>query len=207
MVHDQGGYGAQLGATTVGLKSKEGVVLASEKRMSYGGFVMSRVGKKAYKINERFGIAFAGLPADMQALFKIMSTEIRYYELSVGKPISSRAAAKLLSTILYTYKLMPFFSEVLFGGRDNDKDFHLFVLDALGSLIEDDYAAIGSGAPIALGLIEDKYHEGMSIDEMVDLAVKSVKVALRRDALSGDGIDLVIISRKGVEERTIPLRA
>ncbi len=206
MTYNQGGYEAQLGATTVGLRSREGVVLASEKRMSYGGFVMSRVGKKAYKINERFGIAFAGLPADMQALFKRISAEIRYYELSVGKPISSRAAAKLLSNILYN-KSAPFFSEVLFGGRDNEEEFHLFVLDALGSLIEDDYAAIGSGAPIALGLIEDKYRKDMSIDEMVELAVKSVKVALKRDALSGDGIDLVIISSKGVEERTIPLRS
>lgn len=193
-----------MGATTVGLKVSNGVVLASEKRMSYGGFILSRAGKKAFKINDRFGIAFAGLFADIQALFKIMQMEIKYYELTTGRRMKASAAVRLLANILYAYKFMPFLSEVLFGGRDED-GYHLFVLDALGSTMEDDFTAVGSGAPIALGLIEDKYSKTLTVSEAEALAIEAIKVASRRDAYSGDGIDLVVIKEGKVEERTVPI--
>ena len=197
-----GSYG--LGATTVGLRVRDGIVLASEKRLSYGGFIFSRAVRKAFKLNNRFGIAFAGLFADIQALFKIMQMEIKYYELTTGRRMTTSSAVKLLANILYAYKFMPFLSEVLFGGRDED-GYHLYVLDALGSSIEDNFMAVGSGAPVALGLIEDRYSENLSLNEAEKLAIEAIRVASRRDAFSGDGIDLVIIDHKDVVEKTVPI--
>ncbi|NON62096.1 proteasome subunit beta, partial [Acidianus sp. DSM 29099] len=83
--------------------------------------------KKVYPIS-RFGIAGAGLFGDLQALIRIMNAEIKYYELYNQRPISTKAAAKLLSVILYQYKYMPFISEILFGGID-DGNPQLYVLD------------------------------------------------------------------------------
>ncbi len=191
------------GATAVGIKTKKAVVLAAERRFSYGGFILSKTAKKVFKITDRIAVAGAGLIADIQAIDKIIKAEIRYYEVTMNKEITVKAAAKLLSSILYSYKFMPMFSEFIIGGRDVE-GYHLYVMDPLGSLIEDDYAAIGSGAPIAIGIIESEYKDDLDISELKSIAVKSIKAAISRDSMSGDGIDLIVISNK-VEEEFIKL--
>ena len=140
------------GATTVGLKTNNCVILASEKRLAYGGFIISKSAKKVFKITNRIGTAFAGLIADIQTLLRVVEANIKYYEVDSGRYISVYSAAKLLSNILYNQKSFPYYAETLVGGFD-DTGYHLYVLDPLGSLIEDDYAAVGSGAPIAIGVI------------------------------------------------------
>ncbi len=192
------------GATAVGIKIKDGVILAAEKRVSYGGYILSKTGRKVFKISDRIAIAAAGLFADMQTIARILSAEVMYRELLTSMPMSVKAAAKLLSSILYRYKSYPFLSEILLGGIDEEGT-HLFVLDPVGSVIEDNYAAIGTGATIAIGIIESRYSVNMSIEEAVRLAIDAIKAASLRDAVSGDGIDIAVVDRNGVREEFVPL--
>ncbi|ADM28716.1 proteasome endopeptidase complex, beta subunit [Ignisphaera aggregans DSM 17230] len=192
------------GATAVGIKVNDGVVVAAEKRISYGGYIVSRAGKKVFRIADHMVIAAAGLFADMQSLSRIISAEIMYRELLSSSKMRVRAAAKLLSAILYSYKLMPFLSEIIFAGFD-EEGYHLYVLDPVGSIIEDDYAAIGTGASIAIGVIESEYKNTLTIDQATELAIKSVKAAISRDAVSGDGIDIAVVTNNGINERSILL--
>lgn len=194
-----------LGATTVGLRCSEGVTLASEKRVSYGLMVTSKSAKKVFKVTNSMGIACAGLIGDMQAIARTLALETNIYELNFNRKMSTRAAAKFLANILFSQRYMPLYSETLLGGIDAEGS-HLFVLDPLGSLIEDDYAAIGSGAAVAIAILEAGYGRDLSLKEIEDLAVKSIKAAIERDALSGDGIDILTLSSKGAEERFIPIR-
>jgi len=200
-----------MGATAVGIRGEGFVVLAAERRLSYGGFVVSRSGKKVYKITDYLGIALAGLFADIQAIVKILRAELEYHALSAGRRLSVRGAAKLLATILYSYKYFPFFSEVLVGGVEADGTSRLYVMDPLGSLIEDDYAAIGSGASIAIGVLETGYRSGLTVEEAKKLAVAAVRAAIERDTGSGDGIDILVIrfadGKPVAEEESITLRA
>ena len=189
-----------VGATTIGLRVEEGVVLVSEKRVSYGFTVTSKSAKKIFKISDHLGIACAGLIGDMQAIARSLRAELKLYELDTNRKMSIKAAAKLLANILFSQRYMPLMSETLVGGVD-DTGPHLFVLDAIGSLIEDDYAALGSGATIAIGILEASYRKDMSVDEAKGLAIKAVRAAIERDALSGDGIDVLTITEKGAEER------
>lgn len=188
------------GATAVGIKVVNGVILAAEKRVSYGGYVMSKAGKKVFLIKGRYGIACAGLFADIQTISRLMNVEIHRYEIETSKPMNVKTAAKLLSVILYQYKYMPFLSEIIFGGVD-DEGPHIYVMDPLGSLIEDDYAAVGTGAPIAVGIIESEYSRDLSLEKAETLAVKAVKTAISRDAVSGDGVDVVVISSTNSYEK------
>ncbi len=194
-----------LGATTVGLVAKDGVVLASEKRVTYGYTLLSRAGKKVFKITDRLGIACAGLIADMQAISRVLAAEVKLYELENERTMPVRSAAKLLSVILFNRRTMPYFAETLVGGVD-DEGPHLFVLDPLGSVMEDKYAAIGSGARVAIGIVESEYRDGMAVSECEELAIKAVRMAIGRDVISGDGIDVLTITINGAVERTIPLQ-
>ncbi|MEM2006432.1 MAG: archaeal proteasome endopeptidase complex subunit beta [Sulfolobales archaeon] len=192
------------GATAVGLKLRDAVVLAAEKRVSYGGFVVSKVGKKVYLLADRFGMALAGLFADIQTISRWLAVEIRSYEIQLGYPISVKGAAKLLSTLLYQYKYYPFLSEIIFGGIDETGP-HLFVMDPLGSLIEDSYAAIGTGAPIAIGIIEGGYREDLEVSEAEKLVFNAVRAAISRDAVSGDGVDVAVVARDKSYEKFYPV--
>jgi proteasome beta subunit len=77
------------------------------------------------------------------------------------------------------------------------------VLDVLGSLIPDKYAAVGSGTEIAIGVIEEGYKENLTLKEAKDLITRSIKSAISRDATSGDGVDFLIITEDGVTEDSL----
>jgi len=191
-----------LPGTTVGIRVKDGVVLAAEKRVAYGFYLISRAGKKVFPVLDNMGIASAGLMADMQTLARILEAEIRLYELEVGAKPSVWTAAKLLSTILYGRRLFPYYAEVLVGGID-DGGSHLYSLDPIGAIIEEDYVAAGSGAQLAISILESGYTPGMGIEEAEKLAISSVEAAMKRDAVSGDGIDILVIDSNGLRERTL----
>ena len=193
-----------MGATTVGLVCKDGVVLASEKRISYGFTIMSKAGKKVHLINDRIGIGFAGLISDAQATLRRISAEIRLHELETHTPMSVKSVAKLLANILYSQKFYPSFAETLVGGMDSEGK-SLFILDQIGSLIEDNYAALGTGGTIAIGILEGGYSKDMTVNEGKELAVKAVKAAISRDIGSGDGVDIVVISSAGAKEEFLPV--
>lgn len=192
------------GATAVGLKTRDAAILATDRRMAYGNFVMSRNAKKIFLLG-RIGIAFSGLYGDLRGIYRVIEAEYNYMKLSLGKEPSVYSIAKRLSLILYSYKPMPFMVEVLVAGVD-EKGPRLYVLDSLGSITEEPYAAVGSGATLALGYLEDAYKEDASLDEAIEIAYRAVKNAMRRDASTGDGIDVVGITRDRIVEKSFKLK-
>ncbi len=193
--------------TAVGVRAKDGVVLATDKRMAYGSFVMSRNAKKVFLVNSRAGIAMSGLYADVGAIIRYLSAESRYYELTSEQTMSLYALSKLLSGILYSYKMLPFLIEALVGGIDRDGQPRIYTLDSLGSVSEDKYMAVGSGATTALGYLESQYSDDITLSQAEDLAVTALRISMERDASTGDGIDILSIGSDGkVSERSIRLR-
>jgi len=190
--------------TTVGIRARDGVVLAAEKRVSYGFYLMSKSGKKVYPITNRIGIASSGILADIQTIAKVIRANIANLEIETKTPVSVRAAAKLLSIILFQNKYMPYIAETMVGGIDEEGP-RLFILDSWGSLIEDDYAALGNGAPPAIGIIETGYSSEITVKEAKELAIKAIKEAIARDPTSGDGIDTLTIASNGYVEDSIKL--
>jgi len=190
------------GATTVGVVCQNGVILASEKRISYGYLVVSKGGKKVFKITDHIGAACAGLVSDMQILVREVEAYGNLFGLDVGRSISVRAAAKLMSNLLFGRRLAPLITQTIVGGID-EEEASLYVLDILGSVIPDKYAVVGSGTEIAMGVIEEGYKEDLTMEEAKDLVVRAIKSAISRDIMSGDGIDFLLITKDGTREESI----
>jgi proteasome beta subunit len=187
------------GATTVGVVCKDGVILAAERRVTYGYFVMSKSGKKVFKIAEKIGAACAGIVADMQILTREVGAYLNLYSYEREQSVTVRTAAKLMSSMLFERRYFPYLAQTIVGGIDEAGP-KLFVLDPLGSVIEDKFTAIGSGAEIAMGLLETDYKDAMVIDDAKGLVRKAVKAASARDIGSGEGIDMLIITNSGIRE-------
>ena len=187
------------GATTLGVVCSDGVILASEKRVSYGYMVMSRVGKKVFQIADRIGAACAGLVSDMQVLVREVEAYGKLFKLDTGRHISVKSAAKVMSNLLFNSRLVPLITQTIVGGIDEEGP-SIYVLDVLGSLIPDKFAAVGSGAEIAIGVLEEGYKENMVVNEAKELVFRAVKSAVSRDVMSGDGVDFLIITSEGTRE-------
>jgi len=189
------------GATTIGVVCEDGVVLASEKRVSYGYLVLSKAGKKVFKITPSIGAACAGLVSDMQILINEIKAYAHLFELDYNRPISVKSTAKIMSNLLFSSRYFPLLTQTIVGGMDDDGA-SVYVLDPLGSLIPDKFAAVGSGAEIAVGVLESAYKDGLTVDEAKEIVLRAVKSAISRDVASGDGIDLLVITKEGVEEES-----
>jgi proteasome beta subunit len=94
------------------------------------------------------------------------------------------------------------FTQTIVGGLDEEGP-ELFVLDVLGSLIPDKYAAVGSGTELAIGVIEEGYKETLTASQAKELVIRAIKSAISRDSMSGDGIDCLIITKDGITEESI----
>ena len=192
------------GATTVGVVYRDGVILASERRVSYGYFVMSKTAKKVFKITDTVGAAFAGLVSDMQILSREATAYANIYAYEKERQIGVKAAAKMVGSLLFQNRMIPYITQTIIGGVDEDGP-SLYVLDLLGSVMQDEYATVGSGTEVAIGVLEDEYKKDMSLDEAKELVGKAFKAALARDAGSGNGVDLLIVSISGTKEETMKL--
>lgn len=189
------------GATTIGVVCKDGVVLASEKRVSYGYLVLSKAGKKVFKITPSIGAACAGLVSDMQILINEIKAYAHLFELDYNRPISVKSTAKIMSNLLFSSRYFPLLTQTIVGGMDDDGA-SVYVLDPLGSLIPDKFAAVGSGAEIAVGVLESAYKDGLTVDEAKEIVLRAVKSAISRDVASGDGVDLLVITKEGAKEES-----
>ncbi|HTY75639.1 MAG TPA: archaeal proteasome endopeptidase complex subunit beta [Candidatus Nanoarchaeia archaeon] len=198
----QGGISWVPGATTVGIVCSDGIILASEKRVSYGFFIASKGGKKVFKITSSIGAACAGLVSDMQVLVRDVEANANLFSMDVGRKISVRAAAKLMSNILFNRRMMPLITQTIVGGLDDDGP-SLWVLDVLGSVLPDDYAVVGTGTEIAIAVIEEGYRKDIKVAEAKDLVTRAIKSAISRDTMSGDGIDMLIITKHGMTEESV----
>ncbi|MEJ2260487.1 MAG: proteasome subunit beta [Nitrosopumilaceae archaeon] len=186
------------GATAVGVTFDGGVVFASEKRIAFGNFLVSKTTKKTFEITPMVGATCAGLVADMQILSLQIAALAKIRKMELKREVPPNSVAKMMSNMMYERRYFPLLTQVIVGGVVGKPI--LYTLDPLGSVLPDEYAAVGTGAEMALGVLDPQFKQNMSEDEAVDLAKKAVRSASMRDSASGDGLDIMIITKDGIRE-------
>ncbi len=190
------------GTTTIGLVCDKGVVLATEKRATMGHFIASKDAKKVYQIDDLVAMTTAGSVGDAQRLVKWMQVESKLYKMRREEPMTVKGIVSLLANILSGNRYYPYFVQLLVGGVDKNGP-GVYSLDAVGGIIEEKKAvSTGSGSPMAYGVLEDRYMDHMPINDGIELAVRALHNAMKRDSASGDGIDVVRITPEGYMEVT-----
>lgn len=192
------------GATVVGISYDDGVILAAEKRVSFGNFVVNKNIKKTFSVTDHVGAACAGMVADMQVLVRQVEALAKIRKLETRREVPPNSVAKLMSVIMFERRYFPLLTQVIVGGINQKPE--IYTLDPLGSVLPDDYAAVGTGAEMALGVIDAEFKADMSEEKVRELATRAIRSAIQRDAASGDGIDLLFVTRSGLRDETISLR-
>ncbi len=192
------------GTTLVGVVAKDGIVIAADRRASLGGRIVAKKDThKVLQITDDLVLATAGNVSDIQMNIKVIKAQLKLLELRRGKKASTTEAANLLSNMLFgnirrSY-IFPSIAAFLLGGRD-EEGVHLYQADPDGTLVKhEDYIADGSGMFFALGSLESNYKPNMNMNDAVKLAIQAVQAAIERDTASGNGIDVMTITKNGVE--------
>ena len=193
------------GATGVAIKCKDGVVLGNDNRATWGYTVSSKNTKKVFKITETIGLTAYGLVGDFQMLVKILRAQANLYELDSGTNITTKSMGKMVSNYLYSRKMFPLYTNLVIAGMDETGP-ELYTLDAIGSLIPEDYGTTGTGMLLSIGILEADYKPGMTVAQGEKLVEKAIRNTIKRDAMSGNGVDLLTITKSGSKERHIDIK-
>ena len=180
--------------TIVGIKTKDGVVLGSDKRASKGFFIGSKIVQKIAKIDDTLAVAIAGQVSDAEYMIKVAKAERRLMELRRGFPLSTRESSRLIANLAYSglRNYQPYYVELLVAGVDNEGA-HIFAADMSGAVMEEDFASSGSGSPIAYGVLESLYNNEMTNSQASEIALRAVSAAMERDPGSGNGVNILAI--------------
>jgi proteasome beta subunit len=189
------------GTTTIGVVCKDGVVLTTDTRATMGSFVAHKHAKKVYEIDRHLAMTIAGVVGDAQAIVEMLRANSALYKLDLARPIPVNSAARLVSNVLFQSRYYPLGVQALIGGMD-DSGGHIFMLDPLGSMMEEKFVSTGSGSPVAYGVLESEWKDHMSVKESVPVVVRAIDSAMKRDSASGDSFDVALITRDGYRELT-----
>jgi proteasome beta subunit len=188
------------GTTTMGIICRDGAVLAAESKSTMGYLIASKESEKILQLEDHIAMTIAGASGDAESLARYMKAELKLLSIENQRKISVKGAATLLANILQGSKYYPYYVQLIIGGYDSSGA-RIFTLDPLGSVEEEKkFFSTGSGSPMALGVLEDAYKEGMTVDEASKLAMRAVKSAIERDIGSGGKVmDIAVITKDGVK--------
>jgi proteasome beta subunit len=192
------------GACGVAIKCKDGVVLGNDRRATWGYTVTNKSTRKVFKITDYIGLTAYGLIGDFQLLVKIMRAQANLYQLDAGEKITTKSMGKLVSNYLYSRKMFPLYTNLVVAGVDKDGP-KLYTLDAIGSLMPDDYGVAGTGMLMSIGILEAEYKPDLNVGEGEKLVEKAIRNSIARDAMSGNGIDILTITKDGAQEKYIEI--
>lgn len=186
--------------TTVGIKFDKGVVLGTDQRATMGHFIATNEATKLAQLAPHIGLTLAGSCGDAQILIRYLKVEAKDYELRNGRRIPVEALATYTSNILHNAG-GGLEVHLLIGGVD-ETGTRLFSFDSIGAIEESPFASTGSGSPGALGLIEDAMVQiDAPLEEAgaIEVAVRAIKSAMKRDAASGGAADVMIFTAEGLK--------
>lgn len=185
------------GATAIGARCKEGIVLCADKRLSNTLMVASFV-EKIFPVDTHIGIATSGLVADGRKLVDDARVEVQRNRLIYDEPIDVVSLVKRLCDIkqLFTQYggLRPFGVSLLIAGIDETGP-RLFETDPSGTPTEWKATAVGEGRKVVLDYLRDHYNEDASLDETIGLVFKSLQTVMK-ETLVAEKLEVAIVTVK-----------
>ncbi len=187
------------GTTTMGVVCKDGVVLATESQATAGYYIASKTANKLFRVTDHVGMTISGGVADCQQLIRTLTALSELRMLEKNKPLRVRSIVQLAAAILFQNRMFPYISMLVCGGWD-DEGPHLYSLDPFGSILDETgagFAATGSGSVVGIGVLENRYKPGMTVEEGIELVKASISAARKRDTASGGDFQIATITKDG----------
>lgn len=218
----------------MGITGSDFAILAGDTRSTSGYSINSRYAPKVFRIggdNENgvgahLILSVVGFSADGQALKERLDAIVKMYKYQHGKQMSVKACAQRLSTILYQKRFFPYYVHAILGGLDDVGKGALYSYDPVGSYEREECRAAGAAASLIMPFLDNQVNfknqyvpgsgEGHALEARKAILLSRTEVEqLVRDAFTsaverhieiGDGLQMLIITKHGIEEIFNPLK-
>lgn len=148
------------------------------------------------------------------------------YKFQHGKAMSVKACAQRLSTILYGKRFFPYYVHAILGGLDENGKGALYSYDPVGSYEREYCRAAGAAASLIMPFLDNQVNyknqyvpgsgtghnlqprptEDLSKDTVIQLVKDAFTSATERHIEVGDGLQMLVITKDGVQEIYAPLK-
>lgn len=148
------------------------------------------------------------------------------YKYQHGKDISVHACAQRLSHILYNKRFFPFYVQAILGGIDEEGKGALYSYDPVGSYEREQCRAAGAASSLIMPFLDNQVNlknqydpnSGQGLEkeprkpyplprnEVEELVRDAFTSAVERHIEVGDGLQMMIITKDGIEETLSPLK-
>lgn len=218
----------------MGITGSDFAILAGDTRSTSGYSINSRYAPKVFRIggDDENGVgahlilSVVGFSADGQALKERLDAIVKMYKYQHGKQMSVKACAQRLSTILYQKRFFPYYVHAILGGLDDVGKGALYSYDPVGSYEREECRAAGAAASLIMPFLDNQVNfknqyvpgsgEGHALEARKAILLSRTEVEqLVRDAFTsaverhieiGDGLQMLIITKHGIEEIFNPLK-
>lgn len=188
------------GTTTVGIVCKDAVIMAADMQVTLGNVVSGKEIEKVYKINDKAVATISGTAGDALTVIRFLRSHAKLYEMEREEIMSAKAVVTFLANVLNANRYYPYLSAFIIGGFNKEPE--LYSTDPVGGYNkQSDYTADGSGFELVYGLLEQEYKEGLSEEDGIKLAIKSISIAKKRDIFTGGkSILVMVVDQSGVKK-------
>ena len=175
------------GAAVVGVRAKDAVILAVERRAA-AKLQDDRTLHKIVRLDENIALAFAGLSADARVLINQGRIECQNFRLTVEDHPTVEYITRVLGQIQQKYTqrggVRPVGISTVIGGVGADGVPQLWTTDPSGTYSAWKAHAVGRNSKSLLELLEKQYRDGCSEAEALKLACKALLEVVESGAKS-----------------------
>ena len=192
---------ANNGETTLGLKTKDGVILASEKNLN-SILIDEKSFHKISNCSKFIGCAYSGIGPDYKVLMKKARKEYQQYKLKFiddYMPVHSlsREVANVMQEYTQSGGVRPFGCCLLLAGYDREGH-HLYQIDPSGAYYELKGGAIGKNRLRATQNLERRYKDGLSIDDGLGIIISTLREGYDGE-VTEKNIEIAVLKSTGFE--------
>ena len=195
------------GSCLIGMKGDHCAALATDRRYGVKFQMISCNFPKVFKIHDTLLLGLSGLATDIITFAKQMKMEANLYRLREHREIKPKVFANLVASSLYAKRFGPYFIEPIIAGLEEDGTPYIANTDLIGCIgDEDNFLCCGTGDEMLLGACESFYRDGMESEELFEVCAQSLMSGTDRDAYSGWGGVVYVITPQGITAKTLKTR-
>jgi len=185
------------GTTICGIVFKDGVILGADTRATAGTIVADKNCAKIHYLSPNMYCCGAGTAADTEFVTNTLASQLELLRFNTARQSRVSTAVTRLTTHLHRYQ-GHIGAALILGGVDV-KGPQLVMISPYGNCSYLPYCAMGSGSLAAIGILEAKYKDDISLEEGKALVIEAVEAGIVHDEGSGSNVDICVINAKGVD--------
>nr|CCA14375.1 proteasome subunit beta type3 putative [Albugo laibachii Nc14] len=195
------------GSAIIAMAGKDCVGIACDTRLGLQAQTISTNFQKVFRVSDKIFLGLAGLATDVQTVSQLLKFKVNMYKMNEERDLKPETLSSYLSAMMYKKRFGPWFIEPVIAGLTADNQPFLSSMDCLGCEMKTkDFVVAGTMEEALYGMCESMYRPDMESEDLFETLSQCLLSACNRDALSGWGAVVHIITPKGIMSRTLKSR-